>query len=91
MREAKKKGATRFTPTAAPGVGNSDKVANSATKDNLSLEDRIVKEAKKAILNLPVSERAGVIHGDLLVITNSERLEELIRKVVRNRLKNLNS
>jgi hypothetical protein len=44
LREAKEKGATRFPSTAAPGVGNTDKVDGIATNDNLSLEDKIVKQ-----------------------------------------------
>ena len=89
MREVKEKGATGFPSTAAPGVGNPDKVAKKTTNDNLSLEDKIVKEAKDFMLNMDLNDllELGLTREQMEIMASPDRFDAAVRKIVRKRKK----
>ena len=87
MSVQKQRGATRFPPKVTPGVGNPDEIVEKTTNDNLSLEDKVVKETKDTINKLTLNELEGLCYDDWRIVLDEEKLKDLIRVIVREQLK----
>ena len=67
----------------APGAASND------SKEKISLEDRLVKATSNRISKMTLNELEGLSYEGWMTVLDPEKLEDLIRKTVKDELRGM--